>query len=97
MVQIVLLIYFLSVNLLGFILMGLDKKYAKREAWRIPEATLFTVALFGGSIGSILGMKYFRHKTQKIYFTMGMPIILILQVLIILIILFLKPISVRIL
>lgn len=60
--------------------MGIDKHKAKKHAFRIPEATLFTVALIGGSIGSIVGMYFFRHKTRHWYFVYGMPAILILQI-----------------
>lgn len=75
----VISIYFISFNLLGLILMGIDKHKAKKKAWRIPEATLFTVALFGGSLGTTLGMFMFRHKTRHWYFLYGMPLILLLQ------------------
>ncbi|MBQ5676326.1 MAG: DUF1294 domain-containing protein, partial [Lachnospiraceae bacterium] len=60
-------------------LMGIDKRKAIKRAFRIPEATLFIVALIGGSIGSILGMFTFRHKTRHWYFLYGLPAILILQ------------------
>ncbi len=76
-----LLGYVLFINLLGLIVMGIDKRKAKMHAFRIPEATLFAVAILGGSIGSILGMYIFRHKTKHKKFTIGMPIILVLQVL----------------
>ena len=72
--------YFAAVNLIGFALMGIDKRKAIKHAFRIPEATLFTVAIIGGSIGSILGMYFFRHKTRHWYFVYGMPFILILQI-----------------
>ncbi len=72
--------YIAAVNLIGFLLMGIDKHKAKKHAFRIPEATLFTVALIGGSIGSIVGMYFFRHKTRHWYFVYGMPTILILQI-----------------
>lgn len=72
--------YIAAVNLIGFLLMGIDKHKAKKHAFRIPEATLFTVALIGGSIGSIVGMYFFRHKTRHWYFVYGMPAILILQI-----------------
>lgn len=72
--------YFISVNLLGFALMGIDKHKAKKRAFRIPEATLFLIALIGGSIGSIIGMHAFRHKTRHWYFVYGMPFILLLQI-----------------
>lgn len=60
--------------------MGIDKRKAVKGTFRIPEATLFIIALIGGSIGSIFGMYTFRHKTRKWYFVYGMPAILILQV-----------------
>ena len=75
-----LLAYFISVNLIGFFLMGLDKYKAKKNLWRIPESTLFIIAISGGSIGCIIGMHTFRHKTRHWYFVYGMPAILVLQV-----------------
>ncbi|RHV48451.1 DUF1294 domain-containing protein [Lachnospiraceae bacterium OM04-12BH] len=78
-----LLEYLIAVNLIGFALMGIDKYKAKKRAFRIPEATLFIVAIIGGSIGSIIGMYAFRHKTRHWYFVYGMPAILILQILLI--------------
>ena len=78
-----LLEYLTAVNLIGFALMGIDKYTAKKRAFRIPEATLFIVAIIGGSIGSIIGMYAFRHKTRHWYFVYGMPAILILQILLI--------------
>lgn len=72
--------YALGVNILGILVMGIDKIKAKNKAWRIPEATLFTVALFGGSLGTTLGMFLFHHKTRHWYFRYGMPLILILQI-----------------
>lgn len=74
------LIYLVFVNILGFALMGIDKKKAEAGKWRIPEKTLFFVAMIGGSVGSILGMKTFRHKTKHTKFTVGMPAILVFQV-----------------
>ena len=70
--------YIIVINLIGFALMGIDKRKAQRSAYRIPEATLFTIALLGGSLGSVIGMYTFRHKTKHWYFKFGMPIILIL-------------------
>lgn len=67
--------------------MGIDKRKAIKGAFRIPEATLFIVALIGGSAGSILGMYTFRHKTRHLLFVYGMPAILILQILLFLILL----------
>ena len=75
------LIYLLGINLAGFIIMGVDKKRAIRGAWRISEASLFFTALLGGSLGCILGMQHFRHKTKHWYFKYGMPAILVVQVL----------------
>ena len=75
------LIYLVGINLTGFIIMGVDKKRAIRGAWRISEASLFFTALLGGSLGCILGMQHFRHKTKHWYFKYGMPMILAAQVL----------------
>ena len=75
-----LLVYFVSVNLIGFAFMGIDKYKAKKRSFRIPEATLFIVAIIGGSIGSIIGMYAFRHKTRHRSFTYGMPFILLVQI-----------------
>ena len=72
--------YVVVINLIGFIVMGMDKRRAKKHAFRIPEATLFTIAIIGGSIGSIIGMRYFHHKTRHWYFVYGMPAILILHI-----------------
>lgn len=74
-----ILIYLLIINALSLLLMLADKRKAQKNLWRIPERTLFTAALFGGSVGSILGMYLFRHKTKHWYFVLGMPAILILQ------------------
>lgn len=76
----ILFLYLILLNLLGFILMGMDKRRAIRHAWRIPEAHLFGCAILGGSVGSILGMYTFRHKTKHWYFVFGMPAILLIQV-----------------
>ena len=75
------LIYLIGINLAGFIIMGVDKKRAIRGAWRISEASLFFTALLGGSLGCILGMQHFRHKTKHWYFKYGMPAILVVLVL----------------
>ena len=87
------LIYLAIINLVGFCMMGIDKLKAKRHEWRIPEAALFAVAIFGGSIGSIIGMYTLRHKTKLATFVVGMPIILALQVLIVVAII-LSPIEI---
>jgi len=75
-----LLLVFLVINVLAFILMGLDKEYAKRQAWRISEQFLLSLALLGGSLGIFIGMLYFRHKTRKPLFQVGVPFIFCLQV-----------------
>ena len=87
----IILCYLFFINVLGFILMGLDKYKARRRKWRIPERTLFLAAILGGSAGSILGMQIFRHKTRHTAFVIGMPCILIIQI--ILAILFLHYLS----
>ena len=76
-------IYLIIMNLVGFLSMLIDKKKAERGSWRIKESTLLIIAVLGGSIGSITGMYTFRHKTQKPRFYVGLPIILITQILII--------------
>lgn len=78
--MIIVLVYLLVVNVLGFVLMFVDKKRAQNKQWRIKEATLFLSAVIGGSIGSMLGMKVFRHKTKHLSFLIGMPAIFIVQV-----------------
>ena len=75
-----LLIYLGIINLVGFFAMFLDKQKAKRGKWRIPEKTLFLLAIIGGSLGTTLGMHVFRHKTKHWYFKFGMPMILIVQI-----------------
>ena len=75
-----ILIYLILVNITGFAMMGIDKKRAKRGAWRIPEKTLFFVSALGGSIGTWAGMYFFHHKTKHWYFVVGMPLILLAQI-----------------
>ena len=74
-----LLFYLVTINALGFLIMLADKEKAKKRLWRIPEATLLTVAALGGSIGCLAGMKVFHHKTRKSKFYIGIPVILALQ------------------
>ena len=78
-----ILLYLLVVNVITFLMMGFDKHEAKKGNWRVSEKTLFTLVVLGGSIGGILGMFTFRHKTKKWYFRFGFPIILILQILVV--------------
>ena len=89
----IILLYILSVNLGGFIAFGIDKKRSIRSKWRIPEVTLMTIALLGGSLGCILGMKLFRHKTQKPLFFIGIPLIFIVEVLASIVLFFMSPLS----
>lgn len=72
--------YLILVNAVAFLLMLVDKRKAKKGAWRIPEATLIGSALLGGSIGAIAGMNLFRHKTKHPKFFIGLPLILALQI-----------------
>lgn len=75
-----MLVYLFLINALGFALMLADKRKAQKNRWRIPERTLITVALLGGSLGSIVGMHLFRHKTKHCKFAVGLPVILALQI-----------------
>lgn len=86
-------VYLLFLNILGFALMGIDKRKAIKGAFRIPEATLFIVAFIGGSIGSIAGMYTFRHKTRHFSFVYGMPAILLLQIALTVVLVFYAPIQ----
>ena len=75
-----IIIYLIVINLIGFYMMWSDKRRAKWGKWRIPEQTLFIVTALGGGIGTIAGMYTFRHKTKKLKFTIGLPTILILEI-----------------
>ena len=76
-----ILVWLAIINLIAFALMGLDKWKARRDAWRIPEKTLFLAALLGGALGGTVGMHLFHHKTRHWYFRFGFPVLLILQLL----------------
>ncbi|MDE6213369.1 MAG: DUF1294 domain-containing protein [Lachnospiraceae bacterium] len=84
----IIILYVVAVNVVSFLMMGIDKRKAVKRAFRIPESTLFVMAIIGGSIGSIAGMHLFRHKTRHWYFLYGMPVILALQIILILAVLF---------
>ena len=71
--------YLLAINVVTFAVYGIDKFKAKRGMWRIKEATLLGLAVAGGSIGAILGMYLFRHKTKKPLFTIGVPLIIVVH------------------
>ena len=75
----ILLYYLIGINILTFLFYGIDKWRAKRNKWRIPESTLIWLAIVGGSIGALLGMYLFRHKTKHNKFAIGLPVILVLQ------------------
>ncbi len=82
-----IVIYLIIINLLGFFAMGIDKWKAKRGSWRIPENTLFMFTILGGGIGTTAGIYVFRHKTTKKKFTIGMPLIFILEVILFIVLL----------
>lgn len=77
----VILLYLLIMNAAGFLVMTLDKFFAKTNSWRVPEKTLMGLAAFGGSIGVWLAMYIVRHKTKHLKFVIGVPTILALQIL----------------
>ena len=79
------IIYLIIINLFTFFIMWVDKKKAEKNKWRISEQALFGFAIIGGSIGAIAGMYKFRHKTKKKRFTVGLPIILIIQIILLII------------
>ena len=71
--------YFITVNVLGLVLVGIDKRKAKHDKWRISEATLLSVTAIGGSIGAWVGMKVWHHKTMHKKFKYGIPLVIVLQ------------------
>ena len=75
-----LLIYLALINLTTFIIYGADKRRARQGKWRVPEKTLFLLPLLGGSVGALLGMRVFHHKTKHWYFRIGLPLILLAQI-----------------
>ena len=75
-----LILYLFAVNITAFALFGADKRKARRNAWRISEKALFLSAVLGGSLGAMIGMRVFHHKTKHWYFVFGIPAILVLQV-----------------
>ena len=74
-----LIIYLIVINIITFIIFGLDKYYAVKNKFRVSEATLFCLCIIGGSFLGYMGMKVFRHKTKKLYFRIGVPLIMILE------------------
>lgn len=81
--MIILYIYLLVINVAGFIICGIDKKRAIRHWWRIPEKDIILIAVLGGSIGVLIGMYGFRHKTRHRQFTVGIPLILLCQIMLV--------------
>ena len=81
-----IIIYLIVINIISFLAMWIDKEKAKKNKWRISESALFTLSILGGSIGGLIGMYTFRHKTKKARFTIGIPVILFLQIVLIIII-----------
>lgn len=76
--------YLVIINLISLVMMAVDKSKAKYKKWRISEKILLIIAIIGGSVGVLLGIYVFRHKTRKLKFTLGVPIILLLQLLLLL-------------
>lgn len=76
----IILIYLAAVNLVTFVMYGIDKYKAKKAKWRIPEATLLLMAAIGGSIGAWTGMLVWHHKTLHKKFKYGVPVIFLLQI-----------------
>ncbi|WP_404329494.1 DUF1294 domain-containing protein [Mesobacillus maritimus] len=72
-------VFLLTINLVGFIIMGVDKSKARKRQYRISERTLWMLAIFGGSVGVTAGMLYFRHKTKHLQFKYGLPLIVFLH------------------
>lgn len=79
-IKILISLYLIIVNLIGFTLMGVDKYKASHHKWRIPEKILFLVAIIGGGVGSYAGMMNFRHKTKHASFMYGIPAIIIVHI-----------------
>lgn len=80
--RVVPIIYFIMINLISFFIYALDKKKSQNSSWRISEKTLLFLALIGGSLGALLAMRTFRHKTKHKLFTIGVPLMLILNCLV---------------
>ncbi len=80
----IFIIYLIVINAIAFFVFGIDKYKAQKNRWRIPEKVLFLLSAIGGSVGGLLGMYTFRHKTKKTAFKIGIPLILIVQVVLIL-------------
>ena len=75
-----IIFYLLAINIVAFLAFGIDKYKARNNQWRIPESTLLTMAVLGGSIGALIGMKVWHHKTLHNKFRIGIPLIIALQI-----------------
>ncbi len=78
--QKIVIVCVIAMNIIGLLVMGMDKHKAKAHQWRIPEKTLFLISMIGGSVGTLAGMYLFRHKTKHWYFVIGMPLILVVHI-----------------
>ena len=78
-----IIVYIIILNILGYLIMYIDKRRAKKQQWRISEQTIFLITFLGGGIGTTLGMYTFRHKTKKIKFIIGLPLITIIEIVVI--------------
>lgn len=76
-----LYLYIVAINIITFWMFALDKKRARKKVWRIPESRLLFFSLIGGSLGGILAMITVHHKTRKLIFTIGMPVLLVINIL----------------
>lgn len=74
-------IYMIIMSIIGFVIMGIDKRKAIKRGWRIPERTLLLIAFMGGALGSFIGMRFFRHKAKHIKFVVLLPLALLLNIL----------------
>lgn len=79
-----LLLYLSGANIIAFVIMGIDKQKARKRQWRIPERTFWSLAIIGGALGVLIGMKSFRHKTKHRSFVIGMPILFVIHIVILL-------------
>lgn len=79
-VWLIALVYIVVINIVAYIMYGIDKRKAKKHEWRIPEAYLIGIALAGGSVGAFSGMKIFHHKTKHVKFFVGIPLIMVIQI-----------------
>ena len=80
----ILITYLLIINAVSFLFMLIDKRRAVKKAWRIPEATLLGIASIGGSLGAVLAMRLFRHKTLHPKFAIGLPVLLAIHIIVLL-------------